>query len=980
MPETASVARRFDIALSFPGEHRGFVEAVAGHLAAAFGRERVLYDKYYEAEFAQLNLDVNLPSLYRTQSELIVLFLYPDYKDKRWCRLELRAIRQLIETTEAKRIMLFRHGYDVDFSDLGIYDGDGRVNLEGRTPDDIAALIVRRFHLNRGTTPSKPPDPARTIPVDIGRIDKYAPEQLIGREAETAVLDDAWAKVQTGAAGRPHVLTFVGLGGEGKTSVVAKWAAGLAARDWPGCSAAFAWSFYDQGMGEGAADSSDLFLAEALKFFGDPAMAASAQSAYEKGKWLAQLAGAAPALLILDGVEPLQYPPTSPLAGKFKDAGLEGLLKTLAASSRGLGVITTRASIEDLRAYRQKTAPEIMLERLSKSSGAHLLRNLGVKGPQAAVEMLVEAVKGHALTLILFGGFLRDAYAGDVRQRDRVRLQDADEELGGHAFRVMDAYICWFEGEGPKERRALAMLRLLGLFDRPADASCLEALWRPPAIPNLTELLVSIGAAERNLALAALEKAKLVSVNRDGAGALRSVDSHPLLRDYFAKSVRIKYEAAWRAGHLRLYEHLRATTKHKLLPTLEDLQPLYQAVTHGCLAGKQQEACDEVYYDRILRGREAYSIHKLGAYGAEIGAIACFFEQPWSRVSPALMQSQHSWVLSLAAFRLRAIGRLTEAVEPERVALAMFVTRKDWFNSARGAGNLSELELALGDLDSAVSDADRAVVYADRCGDAFEQLVVRATSANVLHQAGNSVGAAALFREAEAMQAERQPAYAHLYSLGGFQYCDLLLAEAEIAAWRSRMDLPDRSRHASLSESCWVVAERGALTLQWAKSEDFILDIALNHFTLGRAALYGAMLDGGSRHPLKSCSASLQAATEGLRRAGNHDYIVLGLLSRAWLRCVSGAQTGDDTAQEDLDEAFEIAERGPMPLFLADIHLHRARLFGLSRQQPAHYPWDSPQADLAEARRLIEKHGYGRRRQELEDAETAARRQGIIPG
>ena len=34
------------------------------------------------------------------------------------------------------------------------------------------------------------------------------------------------------------------------------------------------------------------------------------------------------------------------------------------------------------------------------------------------------------------------------------------------------------------------------------------------------------------------------------------------------------------------------------------------------------------------------------------------------------------------------------------------------------------------------------------------------------------------------------------------------------------------------------------------------------------------------------------------------------------------------SAQSDLDEAWEIAERGPMPLFLADIHLHRARLFG----------------------------------------------------
>jgi hypothetical protein len=64
-------------------------------------------------------------------------------------------------------------------------------------------------------------------------------------------------------------------------------------------------------------------------------------------------------------------------------------------------------------------------------------------------------------------------------------------------------------------------------------------------------------------------------------------------------------------------------------------------------------------------------------------------------------------------------------------------------------------------------------------------------------------------------------------------------------------------------------------------------------------------------------------------------------------------------AQADLDEAQEIAERGPMPLLLADIALYRARLF---RDREA----------LATARRLIEKHGYWRRKEELEDAEEMA--------
>src|SRR5271166_1065328 len=187
---------RFDIALSFPGEHRPFVEAVAARLASAFGRERVLYDKYYEAEFARPNLDVYLPGLYRTQSELIVLFLCPEYAAKRWCNLEWRHIRNLLASVDEKRIMFLRHGYDGDFSEIGILPGDGTANFEGRPAEDIADKIVERFIVNGGTLPNKEPSnkqpPVRAPPpTDISRIDRYAPKELIGREAELALIEEA---------------------------------------------------------------------------------------------------------------------------------------------------------------------------------------------------------------------------------------------------------------------------------------------------------------------------------------------------------------------------------------------------------------------------------------------------------------------------------------------------------------------------------------------------------------------------------------------------------------------------------------------------------------------------------------------------------------------------------------------------------------------------------------------------------------------
>ena len=78
----------------------------------------------------------------------------------------------------------------------------------------------------------------------------------------------------------------------------------------------------------------------------------------------------------------------------------------------------------------------------------------------------------------------------------------------------------------------------LGLFDRPADAGCLASLWRAPPVDGLTEPLIALSEAQRNIVLTRLARAKLVTVNRACGSALVSLDAHPLLREYFAKDLR----------------------------------------------------------------------------------------------------------------------------------------------------------------------------------------------------------------------------------------------------------------------------------------------------------------------------------------------------------------------------------------------------------------------------------------------------------
>lgn len=838
-----------------------------------------------------------------------------------------------------------------------ISDEHERARLQARARE--VADYIFRFALEYPNAVLLPPLNLLTQRVAPTRLTHVA-EALFGREAELVRLDAAWADEKI------NVVTLVAWGGVGKTSLVAKWAA---EKDLGGADY-FDWSFYSQGSSEEGSASGEHFINAALRFMGGEEgerIAASPISARDKGARLAGYVAKRRALLILDGLEPLQYPPSSPLAGELKDPGVAAFLKGIAAKNLGLCIVTTRERVTDLAAFRSSTAPEWKLDRLGTVAGVALLDKLQVRGQKDELELMVEEVDGHALTLNLIGTYLAKAHGGDVRRRDRVDLRKADARAqGGSAFRAIEAYERWLlsevGGEGPRQ---LAVLRLLGLFDRPADGGCLAALRLEPAIPGLTDELVEIEEEDWNLAVSALTESGLLSPTpARGQDRSEGLDAHPLVREYFAFQLREKNPEAWRTAHDRLFEHLRNSTPYQP-DTLEGLQPLYQAVAHGCHAGRFEEARAGIYRDRILRSSRDtdsdnndwfYSTNRLGAFGADLGAVTCFFEHPWRRVSPALSEANQAWLLNAAAFSLQALGRLTEALEPMRVGLANCIRHKDWQRAAGIASNLSGVELTLGDLPLAARDSEQAMGFADRSGDAFWRVFNRAIHANVLHQQGLRQKALALFREAERMQVERQPEYPQLYSLPGFLYCDLLLSDAErIASLDNTADKPESAeprRYAGVlggvrevdrltTQSLWIVMN-GTLNLR---------DISLNHLALGRAALYRAILEGTE---LAFARAEIEQAVNGLRGAGTLEHLLRGLLTRAWLFF----QEGDlNACRTDLQEAQEIAERGPMPLFLTDIALYRARFLG-------------DETALAEARRLVGRFGYGRRREELADAEA----------
>ncbi len=140
------IGRRFAVALSFPGEIRELVYPVAKQLAKKLGREKVFYDKFYEAELARPNLDIYLQNIYHKEADLVVVFVCSGYEKKEWCGIEWRAIREMIKSRRDANILLMK----TDSSILpGIFSFDGFVDISGRSPSKISEVILSRILINR---------------------------------------------------------------------------------------------------------------------------------------------------------------------------------------------------------------------------------------------------------------------------------------------------------------------------------------------------------------------------------------------------------------------------------------------------------------------------------------------------------------------------------------------------------------------------------------------------------------------------------------------------------------------------------------------------------------------------------------------------------------------------------------------------------------------------------------------------------------
>lgn len=628
-----------------------------------------------------------------------------------------------------------------------------------------------------------------------------------------------------------------------------------------------------------------------------------------------------------------------------------------------------------------------------------------------------ETAAGRQLALLFFLGFFdrpADAAllpvvfplaAADYLQPDEVDLKLAAKDLLALKKRLEDLA----DERATRERESRKQE-----IEREQDAIRAE---RDEAIEAARRVLVRrvfAGMAEnvrdRSKIIEALRelarRGLIAKFNESGPFDKASIDCHPLVREYFGARLKELDGGTFRAAHGRLYDYYRyaglpatfrtpvayavfalislhpefedqiaevakqqqwpdgwiasltptlltapwqeveraaaligsaewASAQTAFLPKSEaGMTPIFAAIAHGCAAEREDETWSEVYRPRVTE----FGNLMLGVFGQVLAALASFFETPFERPSPRLSANAQALALRDAGFNLQVFGQLNDAVAPLRAAVSLSVEQRNWEKATNHSVQLSGLLQVLGLLTGekgSVAAAAEALHFADLSRPAAKRDDALPMYGLALHFAGMLGNAEALFREAETTHHER------LLFIDGAFYCDLLVARGRTAE----------------------VTNRAETNLQLARGAEFLIGIALFQVIQVRVALSTMPL---SKLTPPDCTvrSKAEAALAALRHSKVEEELSRGLLLHAeavW-RC------GDaNAASEPLREAETIAKRGPMPLFLADAYLLRARI-ALSLQD---FPETAKQRYAAFE--LIEKHSYGRAKPELAvlDAEIA---------
>ncbi len=335
----------------------------------------------------------------------------------------------------------------------------------------------------------------------------------------------------------------------------------------------------------------------------------------------------------------------------------------------------------------------------------------------------------------------------------------------------MRSYEEWFS---QNNRVELSILYILGLFDRPAPPDAIEALRKSGHFLQISEELDCVNNAQWQFAVETLRSLGLV--NPQSATA-RSLDAHPLIREYFSSRLKLENPALYKTAHRALFVHYKDQAP-ELPNTPREMELLVHAIVHGCSAGCHEETFKDVYWPRVRRKDEHFNVHQLGLFGDDLYILSHYFDQPWDTPWAGLNRYDQSEVANWAGYCLQALGRLNESLPLMKMSLLGFAELKANREAAIVASIISGIQLFLGQIPPAIDAARTAVMLADASNDLRERIDDRTILAEVLFASGDAFESERWFSEACALGAGSVHGLP-LTSAAGYRHWDFLISKGE---------------------------------------------------------------------------------------------------------------------------------------------------------------------------------------------------------
>jgi hypothetical protein len=130
----------YNVALSFAGEDREYVEAVAV-LLKSYG-VKVFYDKFEETNLWGKNLFEYLNDVYKNKAKFTVMFISKHYKDKLWTNHERRSMQERAFIESSEYILPAR--FD-DTEIPGLHSTISYIDLRDKSPSNLANIICSKI-------------------------------------------------------------------------------------------------------------------------------------------------------------------------------------------------------------------------------------------------------------------------------------------------------------------------------------------------------------------------------------------------------------------------------------------------------------------------------------------------------------------------------------------------------------------------------------------------------------------------------------------------------------------------------------------------------------------------------------------------------------------------------------------------------------------------------------------------------------------